>query len=338
MREGVDAEKWSEALEAQYRAQGDTRRANAIRSCRQYGGQACGIVLTNREMWSLYSLAQESAGDEAKVQAGLAAAVPSLVPLIGPTPPVFISPVPIPPVGTPPPTFIPPVPIPPVGTPPPMLAPGAGAGAGAGLGIGGAVTVAGIAAIVAVCVIAGIQLWQLSKFQEELGRRGLIILHDPLAICIRGCHLPSRPPVREIPLPRRDPFDKRTLEEIRKWLEREKGPQPTPQPTPRPDEEEQQRKCQEMHPSALLCSGFSDRDEAVVEFLMNQGYSYEDFDCEGFSSHPEGTISACDFAPGETWHCRIKGGGIVSIFACLCCNRDGSTGWEWRGAHWSTAS
>lgn len=327
MREGIDPEKWSEALEAQYRARGDAQRAGAIRSCRENGGLACGIVLTNREMWNLYQLAQDSGGDEGKVRAGLAAAVPSLVPLMGPVPPVLTPPVLTPPVGVPPvfrpPVFTPPVFRPPVVTPP--VSPGPAAGAGAGLSIEGAITIGGIAAIVVVCVIAGIELWQLGKFQNELRRRGLIILDDPLAVCIGGCHLPTRPPVGEFPR-----------------LGRGTGAQPWPGPitVPRPREEEDpQRNCQQMNPSALLCSGFSDRDEVVVEFLMSQGYDHTDLlDCEGFSSHPEGVIRECDSAPGQTWHCRIKGGHVVSVFACLCCNRDGSTGWEWRGAHWSPST
>jgi hypothetical protein len=32
---------------------------------------------------------------------------------------------------------------------------------------------------------------------------------------------------------------------------------------------------------------------------------------------------------------RNQGSGEVSVFGCLCCHEDGTTGLEWRGTHWS---
>jgi hypothetical protein len=102
--------------------------------------------------------------------------------------------------------------------------------------------------------------------------------------------------------------------------------------------EDPQRRCREMHPSALVCDelGIS-RDEAAVEFLMSEGYDPNDLlDCQGVSSFGADTIAACDGAPGESWHCNVRGARApLSIFGCLCCNVDGTTGWEWRGPHWS---
>src|SRR6185503_21106662 len=36
-------------------------------------------------------------------------------------------------------------------------------------------------------------LFERTKFQSELRKQGFIILEDPLAVCICGCHLPSKP-------------------------------------------------------------------------------------------------------------------------------------------------
>lgn len=119
----------------------------------------------------------------------------------------------------------------------------------------------------------------------------------------------------------------------------EPGPQPGPGPVPEPSprEEERRNDCRTMHPEAVACEGFSDIEEVVVDFLMNEGYSYTDLgDCRGIESFDAGVIDACDGAPGERWHCRVNGTPHeVSVFGCLCCNEDGTSGLDWRGPHWS---
>jgi hypothetical protein len=116
-------------------------------------------------------------------------------------------------------------------------------------------------------------------------------------------------------------------------------PLPKPEPKPVPPEPERERQdCQRRNPFALICEDPPmDRDEVVVDFLINQGRDFSDLgDCRGIDSFGPGEIDACDGAPGERWHCRINGtNDEVSVFACLCCNKDGSTGFEWRGPHWS---
>jgi hypothetical protein len=100
------------------------------------------------------------------------------------------------------------------------------------LGVEGAVTFAGIAAIVAICVISAIQLWQLGRFQEELRRQGFVILDDSQAICTQGCHLPARPAAGDIQLPRFGPSEA-DLDILREWMKGQQG-QPSPGPTPAP--------------------------------------------------------------------------------------------------------
>jgi hypothetical protein len=189
--ENVPGEKWSEMIEAQYRRRGDTFRADAVRNCRLQGGAACARLLTPRDVDRLYALSRESGGDRAQVTAGVAALgfVPAVTPQLPPTPPPGLFPptAPVPPVTTP----LPPVttPLPPVTTPAPPVSPAPAAGAGVGAGT----TVAGVTAIVAICVIAGYQLWKLGQFQEALREQGFIILEEALSLCISGCHQPSRP-------------------------------------------------------------------------------------------------------------------------------------------------
>lgn len=109
--------------------------------------------------------------------------------------------------------------------------------------------------------------------------------------------------------------------------------------TTEPDEDQDpRRRCFETYPTALACDEIPiDRDEAVVEFLLRNGFSYEDLgDCQGFSSFSSGEIDACDGAPGEVWHCDVRGSDRpVSIFGCLCCDAEGATSFTWQAPHWS---
>ena len=138
--------------------------------------------------------------------------------------------------------------------------------------------------------------------------------------------------VKPVPIPRPEP---------------EPEPEPEPKPTPRTtdvappltDERRRRNDCRRQHPFAMDCDDPHrvDRDEVVIDFLTNQGYAYDDLgDCWGMGSFPSNTINACMGAPGERWHCRVHGtNDEVSVFGCLCCHPDGSTGFEWHGAHWS---
>ena len=333
--EGVDAEKWSEELEAQYRHRGDTQRANAIRACRQQGGRACGIVLTNREMWRLYQLGHDSGGDEAKVRAGLLAAVPSLG-LLGPVPSLP----PRPPLGMPP-VFGPPAPVPPATTPPvvtpkipapPAAAPTPSPGPAAGLSIESIATAGGVAAIAAICVLSAIQLWQLGRFQEELRRRGFIILDDPQAVCTQGCHLTGRPPTGDIQLPRLDPSEA-DQDILRKWIAGQRGqPSPVPEPAPgpapapqKPGQEKKKKTCATEYPDVLLCDSLPDgytypSPQAALAALKAK---YRDPSLRLVSDRPSKS-GPCE---GTGRHYGVRSGGkyIASISCCPCC-QDSPTG------------
>ena len=211
------AEKVSGTLESAYRRLGDTRRAAAIRMCREHGGGACSIVLTQAEARQLYELAQQSGGDEQKIRAGLPAAAPAALgvvpaasgltvgmltpglPPAAPVPPFLAPPVPTPPVGVPGyPTWAPP---PPVATAPAAeVAVGEIAGTEA---VGATVSVAAVsavavAALVVACALVVYEAWQFSKFQRELEAKGFIILDDALAVCTHGCHATAQP-IRPLP-------------------------------------------------------------------------------------------------------------------------------------------
>lgn len=111
--------------------------------------------------------------------------------------------------------------------------------------------------------------------------------------------------------------------------------QPQAQTQPQ-TERDRRRSCHETNPTFLSCEDEIDKEEILVDFLMREGYSFDDlYDCQGIDSFSSGAIDACDGAPGERWHCR-SGGGVISIFGCLCCRADGTVGYEWRRPHWST--
>lgn len=366
--DGYPTERWSEEIERQYKIRGDFEIAAAIRRCRETGGKACQIILTASDTMRLLDLAVSSKGDEKTIRGGLVPAVPALGMLAAgpgltpPTPPPGLFPPPgvvPPPVVTPPvvpPTVSPPV-VPPAAAPAAELGTEAGAAVGAGVSLEAIVATAGIAAIVAICVVAGYQLWKLGKFQEELRAKGFIIIGDPLAVCIAGCHLPARPQTpdfRDFPrLPDRPLFPPTgpDTDAIERWI-RETTPQPIPKarpfPVPRtdPKEKDRRKECMEIHPGALPCGPFAGgaeaREEVVMLYLLGLGYDFTDIldiHCEKMSDFGPGVIQACGLAPGESWHCIAKlkrGSVVVSIFACLCCAEDGSTSWEWRGAHIST--
>jgi hypothetical protein len=117
--------------------------------------------------------------------------------------------------------------------------------------------------------------------------------------------------------------------------------------SPTDTEDDQRRRCQELNPSAIPCLDEIPMEEQVQEFLLTHGYGYEALgDCKGMSSFGPGVIAACNGAPGQSWHCDVNSyydpiakrrypGGVVSVFSCLCCRADGTTGYEWKPDHWS---
>ena len=136
-------------------------------------------------------------------------------------------------------------------------------------------------------------------------------------------------------------------------------PQPQPQPQPQVDvqpredqkpavdprtTEKKRRRdsCFERNPGAIACDepvwdGDEMRDERVAEFLYDQGYSFADFTCTQFGAPiGAGRINDCDGAPAIGYHCRVKGtSNVVSIFACLCCDAEGNSRFQWSRPHWS---
>jgi Domain of unknown function (DUF4157) len=271
MREGVPYEKWSEQVEGLYRRVGDPRAA-AVARCRTQGGQACATLLTLREVDALHRAAQEASGDEQQAAARVREIMPAagmMTPLVGPGQS-------------------------PVGPPPPWITGGAGAAEAAAartaaaralttvaaegvvaaeVGVGtaaaeGAVgtavptgaVVAGVAAIVAVVVVAGIQLWQLGRFQAALRQLGYTILEDPLAQAIcHGCHSAPRSPAPLEPTLRLPPstrFPDLEPEALRRFLEPQPDADPTPHPGPqeRPDEERRRQRRPRAYP---ICWPFS---------------------------------------------------------------------------------
>jgi Domain of unknown function (DUF4157) len=305
--DNVPYEKTSEAIEYQYKLRSDSIRAAAVAACRT-DASACAKLLTMKQVYALYALAQESKGDKAKITAGIAGAAPLLAPRLPPVVPKF-----------PPLRLVPPV------APGPTPAPGPGIG-----------PYVGPAIIVLLLVVAAEQLWSLGQFEEELRRQGFIILEDPLALCIGGCHLPAKPGAPKWDQPPSTKFPPITAGDVSKWLGPTKAP--SPQPVPTPKEKSPREKCHETHPSALSCDyTLADRDEVVQDFLLQHGFDLDALgDCTGFSSFGPNTITACDGAPGEVWHCNVKGSkGPVSVFGCLCCDEKGNTSYNWQQPHWS---
>jgi hypothetical protein len=117
--------------------------------------------------------------------------------------------------------------------------------------------------------------------------------------------------------------------------------QPRTETQTQTDTEAERRKrnsCFEQFPNALACDEPPiDMEEAVVDYIMNEGHDFSDLgNCTQVGDFGPGEIDSCNGAPGQRWHCSVSGSNLpVSIFACLCCNADGSTGFRWEGPHWS---
>jgi hypothetical protein len=332
--------------------------AEGVQRCRAKGGRACEILVSDEDIWSMYGeyqLIESVFGSEradaalanhdlSRVAAEASAAAPGGPgggAVLGAAAAGAARTLPVnPPVTTPNPPVRPPLRLIPGGGGAPRPAPGPGIGPGPA--VGAAVIVFG------VYVIA--DLAAFGAFQQKLFAAGYVHLPSPRGVCMRGCHSPRAPrpstprpfeTPADFPAPSTGPLTPADLEAIRRFIEGSRpsttpGPGPGVSPTPQPRRREQEN-CFQLNPGALPCTESSDRDEVVVDFLINQGYPFDAIgDCRGVNSFAPGAISACAGAPGEVWHCRVNGtSDEVSVFGCLCCDEDGSTNHEWRAPHWS---
>jgi len=102
-------------------------------------------------------------------------------------------------------------------------------------------------------------------------------------------------------------------------------------PEPRRPEPRRRNECFERNPTFIACDGFWDIYEAAAYFLQVQEEEDVKFDalgdCHGRTSFVHNVIEACDYGPGENWHCRVGGASTpLSIFGCSCCEEDGTSG------------
>ncbi|MFC9493553.1 DUF4157 domain-containing protein [Streptomyces sp. NPDC056982] len=306
---GVGREKWAEEIEGQYRRRGDTQRADAVRRCREEGGIACSRLLTAEETHRLYALANSSGGKRDVVEAGLAMAVPALA---------LVRPV---------------APVPQLRLVPPSAPTPASGAAPSAAALGAA---AGIAALVAVCVACAYSLWSLGQFQNELRKRGLVILESPLTLCVGGCHLPSR----EQPSSRAGSFSAMPDPDpavVRDWLA---GKDPAPDAVSQ-ERERRRRDCFSKNPGAIACdepppTSEAARDEILQQALWDAGRPMTAlWQCQLVRKGiPAGRIDDCNGAPAIEYHCTVRGeSGHWSIFGCLCCDRSGQSHYQWSKPH-----
>jgi hypothetical protein len=299
-RAGVPYEKWAKEIEQQYRTRGDIPRANAIRACREQGLDGCAWLLTADEAQRMFALAKESAGDETKIRLGLVGAAPLLARQLARAAPA-LAPAPVAPSAG------------------PMLTPGA---------------VAGPAALAAVVVLTSYLLWTIGQFQDKLRAKGFVILEDPLALCVGGCHMPGPKAGPSIP-----DFPGLTPDQLKDWATKpDAGPQSEPSPKTKPAPEED---CYTAHPGASECEDFRSRDDAIRGFLGPGASNIRIGRCTSMGKFTqEDQIAACLDGPGESWHCDVsfmRNGKrqtiVISIFACICCHEDGASGIEWKNPH-----
>jgi hypothetical protein len=117
-----------------------------------------------------------------------------------------------------------------------------------------------------------------------------------------------------------------------------------PQAQTRVDERQRRREnCFSNNPGAIPCDepvfdGDDIRDEVVVEFLYSNGYGFDSLvNCSQVGSPIGlGEIEDCGKAPAIRYHCQVRNTpNIVSIFACLCCDINGDSHFQWSRPHWS---
>jgi hypothetical protein len=113
---------------------------------------------------------------------------------------------------------------------------------------------------------------------------------------------------------------------------------PVPRAQPQPQPRSKREDCERSNFTGLPCEeGVEDLEEVAIDFLIRKGFKFSDLlDCSRMSRFGAAMIDECSGAPGESWHCRVKGTDKeVSVFGCVCCHEDGTSGLRWEGAHWS---
>lgn len=139
---------------------------------------------------------------------------------------------------------------------------------------------------------------------------------------------------------------RRLVHLIQETITRHRTPQTVPQTQTQTRADERQRRrenCFSNNPGAIPCDepvfdGDDIRDEVVAEFLYSNGYGFDSLvNCSQFGSPiGHGEIEDCGKAPAIRYHCQVRGTpNIVSIFACLCCDINGDSHFQWSRPHWS---
>lgn len=111
-------------------------------------------------------------------------------------------------------------------------------------------------------------------------------------------------------------------------------------------EDEDEDECRKQYPEAMSCKGDPTDQQGMKDrvrsHLLREGFTESQIgriDCSKYSTFTTyDEVAACDNAPGETWHCfaaikNQKDKVKTSIFRCLCCNEDGSSGYNLRHPH-----
>jgi hypothetical protein len=70
--------------------------------------------------------------------------------------------------------------------------------------------------------------------------------------------------------------------------------------------------------------------EDVASSMASNSVDVTSIQCWGVSSFPAGEVFDCGGAPGQNWHCKINDSEfVISLSGCMCCNIDGTVGFEW---------
>lgn len=273
-------EKYSESSEAMFRRAGRNDVADAVRRCREQGGNACAKLLTPDEAWALYRSGRSIAGLPAEAALGGDAAL------------AFVG-VPATPLLTPPVA-------PPVVTAPPVGAPPVVAGVTA-------VEVATIAIPVVGALYLAVGVYDLvsfAKFQSALIRHGYTFMPSPLGVCIGQCHTapaPTAPRWSRAPSPT---FPKSFTEgdigtgDLPKdWVKRAPTKKSAPETKPAPKtaenpSEEEGQKCK-LRPLARPL-GNDPLAELFCDVVAPAGQSY-------WITSPVG-VAEIDKLVGRTWY------------------------------------
>jgi hypothetical protein len=159
--------------------------------------------------------------------------------------------------------------------------------------------------------------------------------------------LPGPPTAPSLPRPRIETATKR-----RPGRGRERERETTAEPIPFDPGRNRRDDCRAHNPTAMTCTDTGPEEvrlrNAVLEFIEPRGYGPESY--QGCKPHryflPGQEITACDHAAGHTKHCEIRAhfdptkrvthpAFTLSLFACVCCDAEGESGFNFTGAHGS---